>query len=234
MADRQVRQTTTANSARSSAEPTKPELLADGGEDEVGVLLGDVGQVGLLAVEQALAGDAARSRWRLGLVEVVGRALRCRRCGFEEGAQPVELVLLQHAELDHGDHADDGRAPLSSTRWRARTPATSSIAMRMATNTRAVPRSGCGRSAPSGRPARARMVTKRRESSSPRCGRAVGRQADDHRRAWRTPTAGAGTGRAGTTPARPCCSTPSGEITSEQHARSCRRRSAGAKSRNTR
>ena len=39
------------------------ELLADDGEDEVGLLLGDVLEVGLGAAQVALAGDAARWRW---------------------------------------------------------------------------------------------------------------------------------------------------------------------------
>lgn len=49
-------------------------LLAHGAEDEVRVLLGDILQLGLRAVEEALARQAARADGYLGLVDVVARA----------------------------------------------------------------------------------------------------------------------------------------------------------------
>ena len=54
----------------------EPELLAHGREDEVGLLLGHVGQVRLRAVEQARSPEAARADGGHRLVEVVGAALR--------------------------------------------------------------------------------------------------------------------------------------------------------------
>ena len=49
-------------------------LLAHGAEDEVRVLLGDVFQLGLRAVQEAFARQAARADGNLGLVDVVARA----------------------------------------------------------------------------------------------------------------------------------------------------------------
>ena len=51
----------------------QPELLADGREHEVGVLLGHVAAVGHRPVEEALAGQPALADGRLGVVDLAGR-----------------------------------------------------------------------------------------------------------------------------------------------------------------
>ena len=88
--------------ASSGAAADEAELLTHHGEDEVGVLLGHVPQLGLGALEQALRranppAPMAVFDWswlyaaRLGLV-----------AGIEEGREPIHLVLLQHPDADDG------------------------------------------------------------------------------------------------------------------------------------
>ena len=92
----------------------QPELLADDGEDEVGRLLGHIGEVRLRALEQPLPGDPARPDRDLGLVEVVLRRVHVEYATrwalsllIEEGAEAIELVLLEHAELQHQHDGGD-------------------------------------------------------------------------------------------------------------------------------
>src|SRR5215218_3862827 len=121
------------------------ELLADHGEDEVGLLLGNVLEVGLGAVQVALAGDAARADGDQGLPRVVGEASSTVvGAGVDERGQPLLLVLAEHVELEHayrGDHPDQGQdqQPAQLDPLTSRTP------NRMATNTMKVPKSGWSR-----------------------------------------------------------------------------------------
>ena len=78
------------------------ELLAGDREDEVGVLLGHEARLGLRAVEEALPEQSAVAdrdpRLRgvvAGAARVVGR--------IEERGEPVQLVALEHPELDGAD-----------------------------------------------------------------------------------------------------------------------------------
>src|SRR5690606_9878992 len=80
------------------------EFLPGDGEDEVGLLLGHELAGGLGAVEEAGAGQSAGADGDAGLVGVVADA-----CGVElgvgEGGEPVDLVLVEDAELPDGDRA---------------------------------------------------------------------------------------------------------------------------------
>ena len=74
----------------------EPELLPHRREDEVGLLLGDVGQVGLGPLEQTPAEDAAVGDRRLGLVDVV-RDVLAGAVGGDEAGEPLDLVVLDQA-----------------------------------------------------------------------------------------------------------------------------------------
>ena len=77
------------------------ELLADRGEDEVGVLLGHERQLRELALVEALAPDAAVRDRRLRLAQRVLRVGEiCARCDavlVHERREPVEPVVLERA-----------------------------------------------------------------------------------------------------------------------------------------
>ena len=96
--------------------------------------------VRLAAVEQTLAGQPTRPDGDPRLVDVVADALRVQR-RIGERREPRELVVLEHAELDHGDangdrrHAEPTNQP-NATPETARTPTT------IAANTITVPKSG--------------------------------------------------------------------------------------------
>lgn len=59
------------NRSNTAAEPKKALLFANGAENEVGVLLGHVFQLGLGAVEEAFAFKTARTNGYFALVHVV-------------------------------------------------------------------------------------------------------------------------------------------------------------------
>ena len=83
------------------------ELFAQGGEDEVGLLLGDVGQVGLRAVEQPRTPRPARADGGHRLAHVVPGALEVL-ADVEHRRDAVQLVVLQELEVDDGEGAGDG------------------------------------------------------------------------------------------------------------------------------
>ena len=112
-----MRQAITRQQREQGARSHEAELLADGREDEVRVLLGDDVESGLGAVERALPEDASGADGHLGLVEVVGRAAgrAVRVVLLEERRQAALLVGLEHprvqdeeraADADHGDGDD--------------------------------------------------------------------------------------------------------------------------------
>ena len=87
----------------------QPELLARDGEDEVGVLLRDEAGLGLRPAEDALPEDSAVADRDARLLGVVaGTAWVELRVG--EGHEAVDLVLLQHPELDDRRGRDDSAA----------------------------------------------------------------------------------------------------------------------------
>src|SRR5829696_412010 len=88
------------------------ELLADHGEDEVGLLLGHVLEVGLGAAQVALAPDPARADGDQGLPRVVGEtSSTVVGARVDERGQALLLVLAQDVELEHADrpHHPDQR-----------------------------------------------------------------------------------------------------------------------------
>ena len=82
--------------------PDEAELLAHCGEDEVGVLFGDVRTVRLRAAEESLSGEPAVPDRVLRLLLVVPRPLGVGS-RVRERRQPVDLVLIQHAGLHRTD-----------------------------------------------------------------------------------------------------------------------------------
>src|SRR5215217_902037 len=121
------------------------ELLADHGEDEVGLLLGHVLEVGLGAAQVALAADPAGADGDQGLPRVVGEASSTVvGARVDERGQALLLVLAEHVELEHAhraQHPDQGQdqQPAQLDPLTSRTP------NRMATNTMKVPKSGWSR-----------------------------------------------------------------------------------------
>jgi hypothetical protein len=92
----------------SAPSPSSPELLPRDREDEVGLLLGDEPALRLRALEEPLPEQAAGADRDAGLLGVVARR-RGGRPRVGEGREPLDLVVLEHAGLDHGEpaqHAD--------------------------------------------------------------------------------------------------------------------------------
>ena len=90
-------------------------LLADGAEDEVGVLLGHVLQLGLRAVEEALALEASRPDGNLRLVDVIARPAEVLLEPEEHvdtralvGLQDVVQAVVGQIEEHHGAEGEDG------------------------------------------------------------------------------------------------------------------------------
>ena len=84
--------TITPNSTSTSAAADEAELLPDGREDEVGLLLGHVAAVGLRPVEEALAGEAALADGGLGVVDLAGGLRRRSRLGVGLATEMLELL----------------------------------------------------------------------------------------------------------------------------------------------
>ena len=212
MAARQVRHITMANSSSSRPEPTRPDLLADGREDEVGALLGDVREVGLGPLADALAGQPPSPMAILDSARLYSLAPAAERSRAALGwsglltndVSRCLLVALQDPEVDDADAEDDGdhgpagpdggRRPRRSAAPRpARRPAPGPC------RGRAACRSGRRgwRTGPAPRPGP--------QAVRPALGRrAVAGQGHDQARSWRTRTAPAGRSRPGTRPGRPC------------------------------
>ena len=162
------------------------ELLPRDREDEVGVLLGHEAGLGLRAVEQALAEDAAVADRDPGLGGVVAGAARVE-VGVGERHEPVELVVLRaRRSCTASGGRDDGRRRTARASQVRRAPETAMTPKTVADSTSMVPRSGCSRISAAGRPAIASMPTTSRAPTSRCCQRPLGalgdqqRHADDH------------------------------------------------------
>ena len=83
------------------------ELLANGAEDEVGVLLGHVFELRLCAVKEAFAQQAAGADGDLGLVDVVARSAGVV-LQAEGDADALLLVGLEHVVEDVVDRQHEG------------------------------------------------------------------------------------------------------------------------------
>ena len=120
----------------------QPELLPRDGEDEVGLLLGDEAPGGLGALEQALAEQPAGADGDARLVGVVADAARVE-LGVGEGGEPVDLVVVEHADLHRRRRRRATPATSSPPIQRGGAPDTASTPSTMKTSTSTVPRSGC-------------------------------------------------------------------------------------------
>ncbi len=76
-------------------------LLAEGGEDEVGLGFGQEAQVGLGALQPALPARAARADGDQRLVEVVADSARVD-LGIEQHEHAVLLVVREHVGVPDG------------------------------------------------------------------------------------------------------------------------------------
>ena len=88
----------------------KPHLLAERGEDEVGVLLGQEIELALGAEQEALAGHAARAERDLRLGDVIAGAQRIL-LRVEEDLDAAALVVVQPRSTRSGAIATAAAAP---------------------------------------------------------------------------------------------------------------------------
>ena len=77
----------------------KSQLLADGGEDEVGLLLGNVAERRLQTVEQPRAVNATRTDGALRVAHLVDEPSQSRvgRVLVQKGREPIDLVLAKRS-----------------------------------------------------------------------------------------------------------------------------------------
>ena len=95
------------------ADADEAPLLAEDGEDEVGVAGGEVLEVDLRPVQESFAGDAAGAGGDLGLHHLIAGAERIAR-RIEEDHDPLFLKRLQEMPADRQRH-DRSRASRSAT-----------------------------------------------------------------------------------------------------------------------
>src|SRR5262249_33659172 len=119
------------------------ELLRHAGEDEVGLLLRQVVQLGLAAEQEALAQEAARPERDLRLHDVVARARWVGR-RIEEGGQALLLVAVRGEHHEQGRGGPGAPGPTArAARARQSRPAMIITMPPVAASRMAVPRSGC-------------------------------------------------------------------------------------------
>ena len=84
----------------------QPPFLGHGGKDEVGVAFGQIVEVALRSVEEALAADAARPDRDLRLADVIAGAERIA-FGVEEDQHALLLIVVEERE-QHGQRRGAG------------------------------------------------------------------------------------------------------------------------------
>ena len=143
------------------------ELLAGDGEDEVGVLLGHEAGLGLRAVEEALAEEAAVADRDPGLLGVVAGAARVE-VGVREGQEPVDLVRLEQVPAATATARPPPPAASRRPASGAAAPDAASTPKTVADSTSMVPRSGCSMISAAGMPAITSIPTTSTAPTSPR------------------------------------------------------------------